>query len=40
VLFVKRDQRHFVYTLEPTSIGPVDHWELGMSELDDTTILH
>ena len=27
VLFVKRDQTHFVYTLDPTSISQVDHWE-------------
>jgi hypothetical protein len=40
VLFVKRDHTHFVDTLEPTPIWTVDHWDLGMSELGDTTLLH
>jgi len=40
VLFLKRDRTHFVDTLEPTSIFSVDHWELGLSELGDTALLH
>ena len=40
VVFVKRDRTHFVDTLEPTSIFSVDHWELGLSELGDKTLLH
>ena len=40
VLFVKRDQTHFVDTLEPTPICTVDHWDLGTSELGNTALLH
>jgi len=40
VEYLKPAHTHFVDLLEPTPISPVDHWELGLSELGQTTDLH
>jgi hypothetical protein len=37
---MKPAHTHFVDLLEPTPPQTYDHWELGISELGETTSLH
>jgi hypothetical protein len=41
VAYMRRAPTHLRYIIEPPDLPETpDHWELGLSELDDTTILH
>ena len=40
VNLVRPAHTHFIGFLEPTTIDPVDHWELDVSELGVTSDLH
>ena len=38
--YLKPAHTHFVHLLEPAPLPVADHWELGLSDLDDTSLLH
>jgi hypothetical protein len=40
VEYLKPAHTHFVDLVEPLPIVEPDHWELGLSELGVTTVLH
>lgn len=40
VVYMKPAHTHFLGIIEPTSLGVIDHVELGLSELGDEFILH
>ncbi len=41
VAYMRRAPTHLRYIIEPPALPEnPDHWELGLSEMDDTTILH
>lgn len=37
--YLRPAQTHFVDLIEPSAPAPVDHWELGMSDLGDNSVL-
>ncbi len=40
VEYMKPAHTHFINIIEPGDLEHIDHWELGESELDDTTLFH